>query len=255
MTYNLAVRTFRHKKVHKMNSDNSGPATKKHKSASPDRVIGVVFTLSAPSKVKQAGNALLSLFDPLQLDDPSDKPCDANRSVSDAIADELRELTKSNKRFKFSCELSRGVGLIGFSKGLVPSEFVYDLLFNRCPHVPPLFVCRIDPVDVVCAPNLVSFESVCVPAIAAKFKSLQHDVTWKVVYDKHGESNLSKDKAIDLIQSVIEDRHEVSIHSPDITIMIHIFQSMLGVGFLRDYDKLCEYNIRKLVASRLQNVE
>lgn len=237
-----------------MNSD-SGPPTKKQKSNSADRSIGVVFTLSAPSKVKQAANALLSLFDPLQVNNETVEQSETGRSISDAIEEELRQLNKSNKRFRFSSELSRGVGLIAFNKGLAPSDFVHDLLSNHCPHVPPLFVCRMDPVDVVCAPNLVSFESVCLPAIANKFKSLQNDITWKVVYDKHGESNLSKDKAIELIQSVIEDRHEVSIHSPDITIMIHIFQSMLGVGFLRDYDKLCEYNIRKLVASRLKDLD
>lgn len=237
-----------------MNSD-AGPPTKKQKAGSADRSIGVVYTLSAPSKVKQAGNALLSLFDPLHIDKEIVKSSDTNRSISDEIEAELRALNKSNKRFKFSSELSRGVGLIAFAKGLVPSEFVHDLLSNHCPHVPPLFVCRIDPVDVVCAPNLISFQTVCLPAIASKFKSMEKDITWKVVYDKHGESNISKEKAIDLIQSVIEDRHEVSIHSPDVTIMIHVFQSMLGIGFLRDYDKLCEYNIRKLVASRVKDLE
>ena len=230
--------------------------TKRQKANSADRSTGIVFTLSAPSKVKQAGNALLALLDPLGVDaSTNEQPDVVTGSVSDAINLELRELKKANKRFKFACELSRGVGLIGFNKALVPSDFVYDLLSNNCPSVPPLFVCRTDPVDVVCAPNLVSFETVCLPAIAAKFKSFPADVTWKVVYDKHGESNLSREKAIELIQSVIEDRHEVSIHAPDVTVMIHVFQSMLGVGFLRDYDSLCEYNIRKLVASRQKNKE
>ena len=237
-----------------MNSDPT-PPSKRQKTQS-DRTIGIVFTLSAPSKVRQAANALLSLLDPIGLgQEDSSHDTTVNRSISEAIEDELRKLNKSTKRFKFATELSRGVGLIGFSKGLVPSDFVHDLLLNHCPSVPPLFVCRIDPIDVVCAPNLVSFESVCVPAIRSRFKSLSKDVTWKVVYDKHGECNLSKEKAIELIQSAIEDRHEVSIHEPEITIMIHIFQSMMGVGFLRDYDSLCEYNIRKLVASRLKNVD
>lgn len=248
LTYVLAL------KAQKMISE-TGP-TKRQKTNSADRCTGVIFTLSAPSKVKQAANALLALLDPLQVEVSNiDKSDAVTGSVSDAIDIELRELKKANKRFKFSCELSRGVGLIAFSKTLIPSEFVYDLLSNNCPSVPPLFVCRIDPVDVVCAPNLVSFETVCLPAIKSKFQSLSDDVTWKVVYDKHGESNLSRDKAIEMIQSVIEDRHEVSIHAPDVTIMIHIFQSMLGVGFLKDYDSLCEYNIRKLVASRQKNTE
>jgi tRNA(Ser,Leu) C12 N-acetylase TAN1 len=115
-----------------------------------------------------------------------------------------------------------------------------------------MFVSRIDPVDVACAPNLASFEAVCVPAIETKFKSFPSDVTWKVVYEKHGESNLTREKAIELAESVIEDRHEVSIHNPDIVIKIHIFQSMCGMGFLRDYDNLCEYNIRKLVTSKIK---
>ena len=112
-----------------MNSD-SGPPTKKQKSNSADRSIGVVFTLSAPSKVKQAANALLSLFDPLQVNNETVEQSETGRSISDAIEEELRQLNKSNKRFRFSSELSRGMGLIAFNKGLVPSDFVHDLLSN-----------------------------------------------------------------------------------------------------------------------------
>jgi hypothetical protein len=227
---------------------------KKFKTDALDRIPGLIFTISTPSKLKQSSNSVLALLDavkvdPNEVDHPRILTSNAG-SVSDEISRELQELSKSSKLYKFSSELSRGMGLISFSKELVPSEFVYRLLKNNCPASPPMFVSRLIPVDVVCAPNIQSFESVVVPAIHKKFKEFSEDVSWKVIFDRHGLTNLTKDKAIELAQGVIDDRHEVSIFEPDIVIMIQITQSMCGVGFLKEYDQLCEYNLRKLILNR-----
>ena len=238
-------------------SEQSGNPSKKHKANNPDRTPGVIFTISSPSKLNAGSNALLGLFDAVlnkaKEDDTTEIIDDQSLNVSDEIARELDELSKDPKHYRFVSELSRGVGLIGFKKSLRPSDFVYSLLKNHCPSVAPLFVSRLLPVDVVCAPNLTSFESVIVPAISAKFKSFEADVTWKIVLDKHGLTNLTKEKIIDMTQSVIEERHEVSISSPEIVIMIQVCQSMCGVGFLREYEELAEYNIRRLIANRISN--
>jgi tRNA(Ser,Leu) C12 N-acetylase TAN1 len=144
------------------------------------------------------------------------------------------------------------MGFVSITRDLNPTDFVHSLLTTHCPSVPPLFVSRILPVELACAPNLQSFHSVVVPAIESKFKGLDRDTTWKIVFDKHGLTNITKDRAIELAQSTIEERHEVSITDPDIVIMIQITHTICGVSFLPDYDQLAEYNIRKLVSRRAQ---
>jgi hypothetical protein len=231
--------------------DDYHPA-KKAKHSPVDRNPGILFTFGQPSKIQQATNSLLSALD--RLNDETVLPADAieTSNVSDTITQELAALKKDRKRFRFSAELSRGCGLLSCPKKAVPSEIVYSLLKDNCPVVPLSLVSRVDPLDVVCAPNLSSFESVCVPAIKQKFEGIEKDVTWKVIFDKHGETNISKEKVIDLAHSVIPERHESSVHEPEIVILVHIFQSICGVGFVREYDQLCQYNIRKLITKRIQ---
>ncbi len=233
--------------------DASQPA-KKAKLSHTERVPGILFTLGHPSKIQQGANVLLRLLDSFDAESGYDES-NQDLSVSDAIANELAALEKTKRRFRFAAELSRGCGLISCPKKIIPSNVVYSLLTENCPAVPLQLISRVEPLDVVCAPNLVSFETVCVPYIRDKFRLLTTDTTWKVVFDKHGETNITRERVIELAHSVIPEQHEASVHEPQIVILVHIFQSICGVGLLRDYDQLSQYNIRKLVTSKIKASE
>ena len=226
---------------------------KKRRTIQSDRTPGVLFTVSVPSHMKQSTNAILSLFDAATA-----RSSDADRAsvtplestVSDAISVELAQLsTKRRAGYRFSAELSRGIGLIAFSGNHSPSDFVHEVLKAELPRVAPMYVSRLIPMDFTCAPNIVSFEAVMIPQIQAYFRE-GADQTWKIVFEKHGLTNITKDKIIELTQAVIPDRHEISIQKQDIVVMIQTTQSLCGLSFLKDYECLCEYNIRKLIASR-----
>jgi hypothetical protein len=88
------------------------------------------------------------------------------------------------------------------------------------------------------------------PVIKAAFDALTTDVTWKVVLDKHGLTNITKENLVDMLLAAIPERHEVSIHEPQIVVMVQVTQKTCGVALLKDYDALCEYNIRKLILQR-----
>ena len=221
---------------------------KRRRTGTSERTPGVIITLSCPSKLQFATRSLLSLFDQVPKREIVEPELDDTANVSEQIAAELKDLRADSKCYRFSAELSRGVGLISFNKSLKPSEFVAEFLRCRLPSIPPPFVSRILPIDFVCAPNLQSFASVCVPYIAQKFSAFDSDRTWKLVLEKHGLTNLTKDNVIALLREAIEPRHEASISSPEIVVMVHAFPSMCGVGFLEDYENLAEYNVRKLIA-------
>ena len=224
---------------------------RKHKTGNVERSPGILFTTSTPSKLQPSANVVLGLLDAMYhaSSDLGHSEHGDTVNVSDALAQELSELSKASRKFRFTAELSRGIGLISVPKPLVPTEVVHSLLTGSLPSVPPMFVSRVIPVDFVCAPNVESFKSSLLPMIQSAFTRLPVDTTWKVVLDKHGLTNLTKEILIDLLQGAIPERHEVSIYDPNIVIMVQITQQMCGVGLLKDYDALCEYNLRKRIAS------
>ena len=228
-------------------------AHKKHGMGNHERASGILFTTSTPSKIQQSANTLLGILDALFDRDAEvqfNAPNATASSVSDAISEELSQLSRVSKRFWFGGELSRGIGLIGVQRGSVPSDVVHQVLLGKLPGQPPMFLSRIIPIDFVSAPNIQSFSNTLLPVIKSHFESLSLDHTWKLVLDKHGLTNISKEGLLQLLQEVIPERHEVSIHEPEIVVMVQITQRMCGVSFLKDYDLLCEYNIRKLILQR-----
>lgn len=226
------------------------------KSVVRERVPGLLFTVSNPSKLQLAANSLLALCDShySQADESvlttDEIPESDNVNISDAIEQELSQLNASKRNFKYLGELTRGIGLLSFPRKTTPSDFVFTLLSGDLPSVPPMFVSRIIPIDWVCAPNQVSFESVIVPLVKAKFASFTDDITWKLELDRHGLTNITKESAIECLHSVIDPRHEVSIFNPDVVVMIQVTTQTCGVSLLRGFDKLCNYNLRKLILER-----
>lgn len=229
------------------------PKERRNTKGPKTRTPGVLFTVSTPSKLEQSANGILALFDisfGLTNDDSPQKLSEQySETVSDAISQELARLSASKPRYRFACELSRGVGFIAFPDDILPSEFVRATLLATLPGIPPLYVSRIIPIDFTCAPNITSFETVMIPHMRSFFESVP-DQTWKIVFDKHGLTNLTKERIVEMAQANIPERHEVSIHAPDTVIMVQTTQALCGMSFMRDYDTLCEYNIRKLITTR-----
>lgn len=224
---------------------------KRHRQDVVDRSPGVIFTLSVPSKLQIGSNAILSCFDQVPKDSAVEIPVENDDlTVSEQISIELMALKKESKSYRFGCELSRGVGFIAFNGSLSPTKFIHTFLSSHCPPISPPFVSRLIPIEIVCAPNLASFTAVCVPQIAKKFAGYAVDRSWKLIFDKHALTNLSKENVLDLLHSAIEERHEASITAPDVVLMVQTFQSVCGIAFLENYDELAEYNIRKLVSKR-----
>lgn len=190
---------------------------------------------------------MLALFDQALVHKVKETVIGNSSSVSSQIARELRALKEDSNLYRFGCELSRGVGIIHFGCELSPSQFLHSFLTNLCPTVCPAFVSRVIPIDIVCAPNVSSFTSVCIPLIGKKFAEYSGDRTWKLVFEKHALTNLDKELVLSLIHEVIPERHEASITSPDVVVMVQTFQTTCGVGFLEDFEILEEYNIRKLI--------
>jgi hypothetical protein len=186
--------------------------------------------------------------DSLQHNEESSDLVDLN--ISDEIENELAQLKASKRNFKYIGELSRGIGLLSVPRKITPSHFLFTLLSGDLPSVPPMFVSRVFPLDWVCAPNQVSFESVVVPLVKEKFASFPDDLTWKLEFDRHGLTNITKESAIGCLHDVIDPRHEVSIHNPDVVVMIQVTTQTCGVSLLRGFDKLCNYNLRKLILER-----
>lgn len=232
------------------------PPSKRQKLLQRDRAPGVLFTVSVPSKLRYGANCILSIFDaanPTAVVSDASVSVPQSSSVSDAISLEISQMSEKKLKYRFSSELSRGIGLLAFPSDLLPSEFVHMVLMSHLPAISPLYVSRLIPLDFTCAPNIVSFEAVMIPHIQSHFEACP-DQTWKVVLDKHGLTNITRDNVISLAQTVIPERHEVSIQCPDTVIMIQITQTLCGLSFLRDYEALCEYNIRKLIALRTSTI-
>ena len=226
-----------------------------------ERIPGVVFTVSNPSKLTPAGNALLRLFDEFSQKmtpgDASENKCSdinldvaAETSVSDEISRELAALNANKKSFKYMGEVSRGMGLITLPKGTRPSEFLESLLSAALPATPPMFISRVIPVDYVCAPNVQSFESVILPILKRRFDSFTESVTWKLVYEKHGLTNLTREALIEMVHAVIDEKHEVSVHEPQFTILVHMTIHSCGVAIVSKFEELDEFNVRKLIIRR-----
>ena len=222
-----------------------------------NRSPGVLFTVSNPSKLRQASSSLLALLQVHCAEMIATKPVDmmdqVEQSISDQIASELAELTQQKHQLKFIGELSRGIGLIGTSKSIKPSEIVHKLFTGSLPAAPPLFISRVFPIDWVCAPNLKSFKAVMLPLIKNKFDRLSTDVTWKLELDTHGLTDIKKDVLVTLLHEVIPDRHEVSIHEPELSVIVQVTTQVCGVALLRDYDAFEGYNLRKVILSRYSN--
>ena len=223
-----------------------------------NRLPGVLFTVSNPSKLRQASSALLALLQvhctEMNACEGQDESADhQQQNVSDQIASELAELSKQKHLLRFSGELSRGIGLIGTIKGIKPSVLVHRLFTGPLPVVPPLFVSRVCPIDWVCAPNLKSFKAVMTPVIKNKFEGFTEDVTWKIQLDTHGLTDIKKDVLVTLLNDVIQSRHEVSIHEPEVSIIIQVTTQVCGVSLVRDFDAFEGYNLRKVILNRSQN--
>jgi hypothetical protein len=226
-----------------------------------ERIPGVLFTVSNPSKLTPAGHALLRLFDEfsqkLASVDNSENICSdiqpdvpGDTSVSDEISRELAALNATKKSFKFMGEVSRGMGLITLPKGTRPSEFLESLLSGALPASPPMFISRVIPEDYVCAPNSQSFESVILPILKRRFDSFTDSVTWKLVYEKHGLTNLTREALIEMVHAVINEKHEVSVHEPEVTILVHLTIHSCGVAIVSKFEELSEFNLRKLIIRR-----
>ena len=223
---------------------------------------GIFFTVSNPSKLHPASNSLLSLLSPLCKSSATDDDAilsnalenSTELNVSDIIARELSTLKSNSRQVTYSGELCRGIGYITTKKPIVPSQLISSLFTSHLPQVPPLFVTRVLPADWVCAPNLKSFLAVIVPLISSEFKLFTTDVTWKVALEKHGLSDISKDEVIKVLHEQIDPRHEVSIHEPEITVVIQVTTQLCGVSLVKEFDKFESFNLRKFIlASKQEN--
>jgi hypothetical protein len=220
-----------------------------------ERQHGVFFTVSNPSKLQQASRALLSLLNPLcDTADSCEDECtiqeSAGKTVSEQIAAELGALKATSRKIWYAGELCRGIGHIVTKKPVSPSQLIHSLFAGDLPMMPPLFISRILPVEWTCAPNQKSFTAVMLPVVSANFKAFTNDVTWKLVFEKHSLTDMTKDGLINALHDSIEARHEVSIYEPQITILVQITTQVCGVALVEDFDKFEAYNLRKFIISR-----
>ena len=231
--------------------------TKESRNHTPnrDRNPGVFFTVSNPSKLQQASRSLVALLSPLcRISDSDEESKDVeaknDTSVSDMITAELNALKAKTHKIWYAGELCRGIGHIVTKKPLTPSHLIHSFFTNDLPAMPPLFISRILPVDWTCAPNQKSFTAVMLPLIRTSFKSFSEDVTWKVVFEKHSLTDMTKEALIDALHDCIEARHEVSIYEPQISILIQVTTQVCGVALVKDFDKFEGYNLRKFILAR-----
>ncbi|KAF4661090.1 hypothetical protein FOL47_006849 [Perkinsus chesapeaki] len=170
-------------------------------------------------------------------------------NISDSIEAELAEIKEDkNRLFRFGGDVCRGVVFIRFEAGVTmsPSEFVYSLLKSK-DLTAPSNVCRISPLDIVRAPNPDSLKVMGEKFVADRLgKDSTGNETWKMEVNSRNMSNMKRQAVIDLVSPYVDgDKHEVSIVSAELTLVVEVNQLLCGMSLCKEYEPLHKYHIGK----------
>jgi len=70
-------------------------------------------------------------------------------------------------------------------------------------------------------------------------------VSWKC---RSGKSNkLDKMEGIKHIAQCMPEGYVVDLNNPDITVLVNVIGRFTGIGLIRDYKRLSEFNVRTLI--------
>jgi hypothetical protein len=179
---------------------------------------------------------------------------DAGLPLSDALGAEIGELRAAKRKLVSGGDLCKGVAYVKLLdlSGKMPSQLVHDLLSNSQNKL-PAYISRIIPFDFVTSPHMRNATDLVSARIKPFFENLVEPTTWNMKFSRHAMSSVDQGQLLAALLNEIPERHEASVMSGEWTIIIDVTPVVCGMSVVRDFEKLCEYNVNKL--AQLRNLE
>ncbi|CAE7866314.1 ABC1K8 [Symbiodinium necroappetens] len=211
-----------------------------------------------PKRTETMAKWLKDAFNPITAEDTP-----AARSAGESLEAELQALrgdgsAKPQKRpLHFYCEVSRGVALLSYPgeeedlNAPSPSELVQRVFVQQRDGGQDAqaarFVCRMAPLDYVCAPHLKNFQAAAAAVLPGAFAKARDGAGWYFAFHSRAMGTIKRDEAMSVLKQVLGPLPvELSVSDAEYMVVIEVNPVLCGFSVLQDYEHLLhECNLQK----------
>lgn len=175
---------------------------------------------------------------------------DARARAGDELERELAELRERAPAFREVPLDLRACTFVAASSEVTDAFDVADIVRRELERVKASgtarsrHVLRVVPVDAVCFAGAEEIAEAAKPLIEKHFSG-DKEQTFAISVERRANSEVRRMDVIHGIASLIEQpRNKVNLSDPDLTIMVEIIKGIACLSVVRDYEKLCKYNVR-----------
>ncbi|OLQ07485.1 hypothetical protein AK812_SmicGene9097 [Symbiodinium microadriaticum] len=246
-------------------ANDKGAPCKRPRGPMPTR--SMLITSHTPSQCSKATREAIRLLEAasesLRQVPEAKEDTPAARSAGESLEAELQALrgdgsAKPQKRpLHFYCEVSRGVALLSYPgeeedlNAPSPSELVQRVFVQQRDGGQDAqaarFVCRMAPLDYVCAPHLKNFQAAAAAVLPGAFAKARDGAGWYFAFHSRAMGTIKRDEAMSVLKQVLGPLPvELSVSDAEYMVVIEVNPVLCGFSVLQDYEHLLhECNLQK----------
>lgn len=177
---------------------------------------------------------------------------DGRKDIEDELENELASLREDAKKPMFKeCALDlRASTFLAFDAGENKECSIADLVHDELERAMESretrgrHVLRMLPVDVVCFAGLDEIIDAAKGLVAKHFSS-EKEQTFAISFERRANNSVERGEVIKAIADMIKQPpNKVNLGNPDVTIMVEVIKGVACLSVVRDYERLCKYNLR-----------
>lgn len=243
---------------------DKGAPCKRPRGPVPTRSL--LITSHTPSQCSKATREAIRLLEAasesLRQVPEAKEDTPAARSAGESLEAELQALRgdgsvkPQKKPLHFYCEVSRGVALLSYPgeedlNAPSPSVLVQRVFAQQRDGghdaQAARFVCRMAPLDYVCAPHLKNFQAAAAAVLPGAFAKARDGAGWYFAFHSRAMGTIKRDEAMSVLKQVLGPLPvELSVSDAEYMVVIEVNPVLCGFSVLQDYENLLhECNLQK----------
>ena len=192
------------------------------------------------NKEKQATIEILSLFN---------EYFEKDHEFQGSLEDQLKQETSALLDEKEFTSIPTGTDCLVFiqTKTIEPVAFLDKILDDlmASKKKKTRYTSRIIPFEQSCKANLTEIKEMALKMVAPRFQG-QPSIPYAILPRVRNNSHLDRDKIIQCIYPLIGQDHLVELKTPQLTILVHVLQTICGICIVEKYSDRLKFNLEML---------